>query len=72
MGEFFDACEDKEGALSSPLVDIRATAIERYEAKDINLMSFIDKANDIPAYIVTMNVHYECTYECTYESTQTD
>ncbi len=56
MGELFDACEDEEGAPLNPLIDIIASAIEKYEERDVDLMAFVNRANDIPAHIATLNV----------------
>lgn len=64
MGELFDACKDEEGDPLLPLIDILASSIEKYEEKDEDLVQFIDKANDIPVHIATLNVlmdQYELT-----------
>ncbi|MEY8215481.1 MAG: hypothetical protein RPR97_13490 [Colwellia sp.] len=56
ISELIDACGDKENAPLNPLINIIASAIERYEEKDADLMSFIDKASGIPTHIATLNV----------------
>jgi HTH-type transcriptional regulator/antitoxin HigA len=56
IGELIDTCEDKEGAPLNPLIDIIASAIEKYEERDTDLMAFINQAEGIPAHIATLNV----------------
>ncbi len=56
IGELIDASEDEEAAPLNPLIDIIASAIEKYEERDADLMAFINKAEDIPAHIATLNV----------------
>jgi HTH-type transcriptional regulator/antitoxin HigA len=56
MGELFDACKDEEGDPLLPLIDILASSIEKYERRDEDLVKFINKANDIPTHIATLNV----------------
>ena len=56
MSELLDACEEKEDSPLNLLVEIIATAIDRYEEKDADLISFINKVNGILAHIATLNV----------------
>lgn len=56
IGELIDTCEEEEGAPLNPLIDIIASAIEKYEETDADLMAFINQADGIPAHIATLNV----------------
>lgn len=56
MSELLDACKEKEDSPLNLLVEIIATAIDRYEEKDTDLLNFINKASGIPAHIATLNV----------------
>jgi HTH-type transcriptional regulator/antitoxin HigA len=56
MDDLFEASEDVEGDPVSPLIDMLAASINRYESKDQELMAFIDEADETPKDIALIRV----------------
>jgi HTH-type transcriptional regulator/antitoxin HigA len=56
MDDLFEVSADVEGDPISPLIDMLAASIDRYESKDQELMAFIDKADEIPKDIALIRV----------------
>jgi HTH-type transcriptional regulator/antitoxin HigA len=54
--ELFDESEDREDDPISPLIDMVAASIERYESKDPELVKFVSDSEEIPKDIALVNV----------------
>jgi HTH-type transcriptional regulator/antitoxin HigA len=55
LDELFEASKDEMNCPVSPLIDMVAASIERYERLDSELVDFIDQAEKIPLHIAVLN-----------------
>jgi HTH-type transcriptional regulator/antitoxin HigA len=54
LEQLLESCDDNEDDPLNPLIDMLASAIEKYESQDDELMAFVNEAQGLPADIALL------------------